>query len=143
MASIFRKTTTRSLPKGAEIYTRKGKRFARWKDRHGKTRTAPLTIGRDSSDRIVTTAATYTAKYRDGSGIVRETATGCRTKDGATSILSELVERAEKVKSRILTPAEDRIADHQTTPLAEHFSAYIDHQRAKGLHKERINNTLS
>ena len=55
MASVFRKTATRPLPDRAEIFTRKGDRFARWKDRHGKTRTAPLTIGRDGSDRIVTT----------------------------------------------------------------------------------------
>jgi len=76
MASVFRKTTTRALPEGAEIFTRKGERFARWKDRKGKTKTAPLTVGKDGSDRIVTTASTFTAKYRDGGGIVRETATG-------------------------------------------------------------------
>ena len=63
--ATYRKTFTKPLPASAEIFTRKGERFARWKDGRGKTRTAPLTTGRDGSDRIVGEAATYTAKYRE------------------------------------------------------------------------------
>ena len=143
MATVFRKTVTKPLPSNAEVFTRKGERFARWKDAKGKTRTAPLTIGRDGSDRIVITVGTFIAKYRDGEGIVREVATGCRTKDGALSVLRELTGRAEKVKSQILTPAEDRISDHQGTPIGKHIADYIDHQTAKGLNQARINNTRS
>lgn len=40
MASVFRKTATKPLPKNAEIFTRKGERFARWKYGRGKNRTA-------------------------------------------------------------------------------------------------------
>jgi len=143
MASIFRKTATKPLPANAEIITHKGERYARWKDRKGKTSTAPLTTGRDGSDRIVLESGTYTAKYRDGQGVVREVATGCRTKDGASSVLRELTGRAEKVKSQILTPAEDRIADHQGALLSDHIAQYIDHQTAKELNPVRINNTRS
>jgi len=123
--------------------TRKGERIARWKDRRGKTRTASLTIGRDGSERIVIQAGMYTAKYRDGQGIVREVATGCRTKDGASSVLRELTGRAEKVKAQIITVGEDAIANHQATPLKNHIAGYIDHQTAKGVHPARINNTRS
>ena len=143
MAAVYKKTVTKALPKGAETFSRKGERFARWKDARGKTRTAPLTTGRDGSNRIVITAGTYTAKYRGGEGVVREVATGCRSKDGAMSVLKDLTDRAEKVKSRILTPAEDRISDHQDTPLGVHITAYIDHQTAKGLNKTRIANNRS
>jgi integrase len=83
-------------------------------------------------------SGTYLAKYRDGEGIVQEFSTGCRTKDGAQSVLKELVDRAEKVRSKILTPGEAATADHQRTPLADHFPAYLDHQTAKGLNKTRI-----
>ncbi|WP_164103222.1 hypothetical protein [Candidatus Laterigemmans baculatus] len=83
MASVFKKKTTRPLPEGAEIVTRKGERIARWKLRNGKTRTAPVTVGKDGTERITTEAATYTAKYRDGDDIVREVATGCRDKQAA------------------------------------------------------------
>ena len=44
--------------------------------------------GRNRPDRI--TAGTYTAKYRDGSGIVRKVATGCRDKSAARSVLADL-----------------------------------------------------
>ena len=143
MASVFKKTATKPLPVNAEIITRKGKRLARWKDGRGKNRTAAVTTGRDGTDRIVIQAATYTAKYRDGQRIIREVATGCRTKDGAMSVLRELTGRAEKVKAKILTPDEDRIGDHQATPLDTHFAAYIDHQTAKDVHSARIDNTRS
>ena len=143
MASVFRKTVTKPLPANAEIIIRKGERLARWKDVRGKNRTAAVTTGRDGSDRIVIQSATYTAKYRDGQGIVREVATGCRTKDGALSVMRELTGRAEKVKAQILTPDEDRIADQQGIPLGNHISDYIDHQTAKELNQARINNTRS
>ena len=59
MASVFRKTVTKTLPANSEIVTRKGERISRWKDRRGKTRTASLTIGRDGSERIVIVCAMW------------------------------------------------------------------------------------
>ncbi len=78
MGTVFKKTATKPLPAGAKTIVRKEKRLAEWINGKKKRRTAPITVGRDGSDRIVITARTYTAKYRDGSGIVREVATGCR-----------------------------------------------------------------
>ncbi len=51
---------------------------------------APPRPVRTARDRIIVTAGTYTAKYRDGSGIVREVATGCRDESAARSVLTEL-----------------------------------------------------
>jgi integrase len=143
MASVFRKKVTKPLPAKAEVFLRKGDRIARWKDGRGRNRTAPVTTGRDGTDRIVIQAATYTAKYRDGQGVVREVATGCRTKDGALSVLRELTGRAEKVRAQIISPEEDRIADHQVTTLQEHIASYVDHQTVKGVHPARVDNTRS
>lgn len=142
MGTVYRKTATKALPAGAETVTRKGQRFARWKDAKGKTRTAPLTTGRDGSERILVKARTYTAKYRDGTGIVREVPTGCRDETAARSVLADLERRAELVKGKVLTAAEDAIVDHQDTPLAEHVAAFVDHQKAKGISR-RLNDTLS
>lgn len=133
MGAVYKKTITKPLPAGAKIIVRKGQRLAQWQDAKGKTRTAPLTVGKDGKDRLVITSRTYTAKYRDGSGIVREVSTGCRDESAARSILTELGKRADKVRSGIRSSAEDAVIDHQPTPLAEHIAAYIDHQRAKGL----------
>ena len=70
MGTVFKKTATKPLPAGAKVIVRKGQRLAEWLDAKGKRRTAPVTVGKDGTDRIVITAQTYTAKYRDGSGVV-------------------------------------------------------------------------
>src|SRR5262245_4419326 len=116
MGTVFRKAVTKPLPQGTELFSRKGEQFARWRDTKGKVRTARVTTGRDGQVRLVLIARTYTAKYRDGQGIVREIATGCRDELAARAILADLEHRAERVKSKILTGAEDAVIDHQATP---------------------------
>jgi hypothetical protein len=132
MGTVFKKTFTKPIPEGAEILVRKDDQFARWKAK-GKVRTAPLTKGLDGADRIAVTAATYTAKYRDGNGHVREVATGCRDEADARSVLTELERRAERVRSNLITAAEDAVVDHLATPIAEHFAEYLTHLKAKGV----------
>ena len=44
MDTVYRKTVTKAFPEGAEVITRKAERLARWKDRKGRTRTAPITV---------------------------------------------------------------------------------------------------
>ncbi len=38
IATLYRKTYTKPLPEGAELFTRRGQRFARWKDAKGNKR---------------------------------------------------------------------------------------------------------
>ena len=132
MGTVFKKTATTPLPAGAKIIVRKGERIAEWIDAKGKRRTAPVTTGKDGTDRLVITCRTYTAKYRDGSGIVKEVATGCRDESAARSILGKLERRAVLVKGEVLTAAEDAIIDHQGTPLADHIDAYLLKLEAEG-----------
>lgn len=91
MATLFKKQFTKPIPDGAQIVTRKvkgqTKQFAQWTDLRGKCRTAELT---DSGNRINVEATTWTAKYSDGEGHVREVATGCRDKDAAAAALADL-----------------------------------------------------
>jgi len=140
MGTVFRKTYTKPLPADAETLTRKGQRLVRWKDNKGKVRTAPLTVGKDGSDRIVVKAGTYTAKFRDGSGIVQEKATGCRDETAARQVLLEMEKRADKVRSGYRTAAEDAMIDHQGAPLAEHVAAYLVHLEAQGTTPEHRGN---
>ena len=99
MGSVFKKAVTRPLPLGAEFITRQGVRLARWRDAHKKIRTAPVTTGRDGSERIRDESRTYFARHRDGSGVVVETPTGCRDESAARQVLAELERRAERVRS--------------------------------------------
>ena len=118
MGTVFKKTATKPLPAGAKIIIRKGERLAEWIDAKRKRRTAPVTTGKDGTERIVITARTYTAKFRDGSGIVKEVATGCRDEQAARSVLSKLERRAELVKGEVLTAAEDAIGDSMPCQFA-------------------------
>ena len=72
MGSVYKKTVTKPLPRDAEIVAKKKGEQPTWTDRNGKKRSAPVTRGRNGKPRIRVEARTYTAKYRDGSGIVRE-----------------------------------------------------------------------
>jgi integrase len=141
MGTVYKKTATKALPAGAKVIVRKGQRLAEWTDAKNKRRTAPVTVGKDGTDRIVVTARTYTAKYRNGAGIVREVATGCRDETAARAVLGDLERRAELVKGGVLSAAEDAIKDHQATPLADHVDAYLSHKTAKGLNRVRLQNT--
>lgn len=138
MGAIFKKTATKPLPAGAEIVVRQGQRLARWRNRRGRMQTAPVTTGVDGSVRIVLEAATFTAKFRDGSGRVVEKATGCRDESAARRVLAELERRAELVRAGVVTAEEDSLADSQHVPLSEHIAAYIVHQTAKGVHPDRV-----
>lgn len=137
MGTVYKKTYTKPLPAGAELFIRKGERFAKWKDRKGKTRTAAVTTGQDGTDRLLLESPYYIAKYRDGAGLVQETATGCRDEQAARRILADLERRAELVKAGVMTTAETRIADHQATPLAEHLAAFGEYGVAAGHSAER------
>ena len=141
MGSVYKKTVTKPLPRDAEIIAKKKGEQAKWTDRYGKKRSAPVTTGRTGKPRIRVEARTYTAKYRDGMGIVREHATGCRAKRSAEMVLAKLEQEAEKIRAGILTAAESEMSRHRDTPLMEHIAHYIDHQTAKGVHPQRVKNT--
>ena len=146
MGSVFRKQTTRPLPVGAELFTKGGQRYARWKPKKGKTRTAKVTTGQDGSERIVTESATYVANYRDGGGFVQTVPTGCRDEDAARSVLGELERRAELVKSRVISAEQDSIANQQDVPFAEHVEAFLDRRTKRapnGVAETRQNNERS
>jgi integrase len=135
MGSVFKKTSTRALPAGAEITTRKGQRVARWKV-NGKVRSAPITRGLDGSDRIVTTSATYFAKYRDAAGVVCTVPTGCRDEVAARQVLAELERKAERIRSGVLTSQEATAGRHHGTSLWGHVGAYLAYLEAKGACEE-------
>ena len=141
MGTVFKKQTTRSLPVGAELFTKGGQRYARWKPAKGKTRTARVTTGRDGSERIVTESPTFLAKYRDGSGYVCEVSTGCRDEAAARSVLGELEKRAEKVRSGILSATEETMAGHQHSLLTDHLSGYVASLKAAGRAKDHVKKT--
>lgn len=133
--SVFRKQYTKPMPAGSKIVTRKGKKCAQWTDRYGHTHTDRLiefkTVDgkpdRTKKSRVTRHATTFTVRYRDATGVVREVNTGCRTKDAAQSVLRDLQRRAELVKAGVITAAESAASDQARTSILDHVAAYIRH----------------
>ena len=143
MAHVFRPVYSRLLPPDAELYERKGGRFARWTDRRGRRRTGRVSTGPGGTLRVAVQAETYAARYRDHTGRLRTVATGCRDRDAARAVLGELQRRVELVRAGVLSATEATAAEHHGTPLAEHVEAYLRHlagKRGKG-GKLRVNAT--
>jgi len=140
MGHVYKETYTKPLPDGATLTERKSKGavqiVAAWKDAAGKTRTAPVTIPdagpNAGKPRIIIESATYSAKYRDGQGIIRKEATGCRDKGAAQAVLSRILRRVELTKAGLLSHAEDAAREHSETPLSQHIEAFKEHLIAKG-----------
>jgi len=138
MGSLRKKTFTKPLPRNAELITKNGQQFAKWRDGNGKKKTAAVTIGQDGSQRIVVESPFWLAKFRDGVGVVKERSTGCKDKGAAQTKLTELERRAELVRSGVVTEFQEAIAGHMATPLAEHIKSYLTHLRGRsGSQKHR------
>jgi len=133
MGTVFKTHVTRPLPDGAVVVVRKAKHFASWTDEAGRKHTAPVTTG--DTPRVRERSSTYTAQYRDGAGILRRVATGCKSLDAARSVLADHERRAEKIRSGIVTQSDANAADFADVPIVEHTDAYIEHllcKRGKG-----------
>src|SRR5262249_20119538 len=129
MGTVFKRSSTKPIPVGAEFFARKGERFAHWKTAKGSTRMAAVVVPTEGKyageDRILVETPTYTAKFRDGARHVQTVATGCRDEMAARAVLAELEKRAEKVRAGIITKSEDAMTVHQHTPLTEHVAEFI------------------
>ena len=123
MGTVFKKTTTRPVPAGAEIVEKAGTRVARWRVR-GKLRSAPLTAGADGQPRITTRAATYTAKYRDHTGAVVERATGCRDEQAARQMLAGWEREVEQIRAGTLDAKQLDTSRRAAVPIVDHLDAY-------------------
>ena len=135
MGTVYKETYTKPLPEDAELSDRKRERFARWTDRRGRKRVAKVTTTNAGEDRLLLEAGTYTARYRDGSGVLRKVSARCRSLDAAKAVLMELQTRADKVRSGSWTAAEEATLDHKTASLGYHIDVYVEylrHKRGKG-----------
>ena len=137
MGTVFKPKITRPMPVNAVIVDRAGRPWAEWRDASGKVKRAPTTGSRARRPGIVVEATTFTAKFRDGNGVVRKVATRCRTREAAKQVLAELELRAEKVWSGVLSQRESDVSEHLRTPIEEHVEAYLKslaNRRGKGAH---------
>jgi hypothetical protein len=116
MAYITRPSYTKPIPPGATIFTRKGERFARWQDKKGKTRTAPLT---ENGQRIRMYSRCLRIIYRDAGVVVR------RDPDyGDKAATLQKKARLEKRAAQEIEGLVDPFEEQRKRPLAEHIADY-------------------
>lgn len=81
---------------------------------------------------------TYYANYRDGGGIVRVVATGCRDNSAAMAVLADFEQQAELVKGKIITSDQAKIAEHANSLMTVHIADFLEYQRLKKTHPIRV-----
>ena len=135
MATLYRKIYPVSMPEGAEILVRRGQRLARWTDGNGNVKTAPLSA---NGKKIMHEADAWYARYRTADGVERRVSTGCRDRQAAAKVLSDLLAEVEKVRSGILTREESQAARHAVRPIAEHVAEYLAFLKAKTVRGRKV-----
>ena len=135
MATIYRKKYPVPLPAGAEIITRRGKRLARWTDKRGNVKTAPLARG---GKRIMHVSDAWYARYIDADGIDRRVSTGCRDENAARKVLSDILADVEKITAGIITSTEADTAKHAGRYLRDHLRDHLDHLGRKRVRGRKV-----
>ncbi|MBN1341745.1 MAG: site-specific integrase [Phycisphaerae bacterium] len=138
MANVFRKTYTQPLPKHVEIVERRGRKMAMWFDRRGRRKYDEITTGRRGEVKIVRQSPTYIARYRDADGVEQFESTGCKDEQAARHVLADILKRVEHMKAGIITPAQDRQANHADRPIRSHVADYLEHLRAKTVRGRKV-----
>ncbi len=131
MARIFRQTYTKLLPADAQVFTRKGRRCARFKDRRGRTQTAPLSA---DGAKIIVEAAKWYIDYRDASGNPCRVP-GFTDKQATVQLAAELERQAARRESGLV----DRFAEHRKRPLREHLDDWRKALLTKSTTEKHVN----
>jgi integrase len=121
---LFRPVKHKPIPPGAEIISKDGQRFARWRGRSKKLVTAPITTADDGTETVAVPYGIWSARYTDHNGRSIQRSTGCRDEANARQKLAEWVREVERIKAGILDPAELRTARTASKPLEEHLLAW-------------------
>ncbi len=141
MAQVFKQTYTKPVPADAEIVTKtvtrngvkSAQRFVRFKQRSGRTITAPLT---DDGQRYQLESKKYYGRYRDADDVLQKVPLAT-DKDAAETMLVELKRKAERQRQGMVDPFED----HRKRPLSEHLADFRRHLEAKGNSPKHVKQT--
>jgi integrase len=92
--TVYKKTDRKPLPPGAQIFTRKGDRYARWTDKRGRSRTAPLA---EDGSRVLIERPAYYIDHEGADGR-RVTVKGYTDKEASEQLAARLQKDAERMR---------------------------------------------
>jgi integrase len=117
MASVFRRTYKRPIPPAAEIVVRKGVRLAKWKDKHGRIHTAPLS---QDGKEIVLQYRRWYFWLTNASG-KRVMVKGFTDKEATIRLAQDKQRQVDRIRSGLAEHDEDRAA----MPLMDAVAAWV------------------
>jgi hypothetical protein len=127
MASVYKRTRRKPIPKNAEIVESRGRRYAVWTSR-GRRRRAELT---EDGSRVLVEDRNYTVEWFNWHG-KRQRTSGGPDKDAAEALGRKL--EAEEMQRRrgLIDPKAERFAAEGRRPIREHQAEFRQHLDAKG-----------
>jgi site-specific recombinase XerD len=129
MASIFKRTRRKPIPKGAETIVKGGKRYATWTDKRTKRPRRELLA--DDGLAILVEDRQYTIDYVDESGRRQRVASGTPDKDAAKQLAGKLETRVMQCKRGLINPVLERMAVEARKPIVEHLADFKNSLLAK------------
>ena len=132
---LIKKAHYRPVPKGAEVVTRNGQKYARWTNERGKTLTQPLN---DTGDRIVCESRQWYVRLRHPTTGEFLEWKAYSDKTASQKLEMELFAKLERGQVGLTDPHEES----RKKPLAAHledFEAYLD---GKGNTRDHIDRTV-
>ena len=134
MATAFKRTTHRPLPRGAEVVTQRGQPYARWKDPQGKTRKARVGTFEQGSRKgeqcVLIEAECYTLSYFDENSR-RRPRMGFTDKGESDRLGRKLEDEARARRAGLTDGKAEAYKAHEDRPLTEHlqdFRQNIEHR---------------
>ena len=132
MASIFKLTTTRPLPRNADIVTRDGKQFIRLR-RSGRIVTRPLT---ECGGKYRDESKKWYIKYKDQDGKWQRVP-GYSDKGATAQLAAELERQREQVQSGLADPHEAG----KLRPLSKHLDDFQQFLASKSNSAKHVKQT--
>ncbi len=140
MATVYKRTRRRSIPKGAEIGTRGGRKYATWTDKRTKRqRRAPLA---DDAQAILLEEAHYTIEYFDHDGQRRRVGSKTPDKDAAQRLANQLETGTMERARGLIDPRREQLAGERRRALGEHLADYEAKLRADNCDAKHVASTI-
>jgi integrase/recombinase XerD len=123
MPRLYRPVYTKIIPEGAHLFTRNGKRFARFKVKN-KTVEGQITA---KGDRVRLLSRIWRGEFRDPDGMVHDVRL-CTDKEAANQKLAELIRKADRKSARM----GDAYDEHHKRALSDHVADFRAYMEGKG-----------
>ncbi len=129
MATIYKRTRSKSLPGGARIETRRGVRYAVWTDADGNVKRQKVNL---DETRIVAEANKYTIEYFDQNGKRRRVSAETPDRDAAVRFAAKLENDAMLRRNGIIDASHDRFATQNRRSIRDHLAEFVTDLRSRG-----------